>query len=163
MLKTPSAYARPGRAEVRRGDAAFFVGLLDPAIPTEGGDVRGGLAYTYWELLREHDAEVDTPLHVLTELPQGVVTGRIYEGGWVGVRVQVPMEGRRLLDLPKERVLRQEPPELRIEVAGLGVVEAGFGVEEVPGEGEAVGGVGELVRESEVAPGIEVVGGDGSA
>src|SRR5262249_28218691 len=67
---------------------------------------------------------------------------------------------RWVIDLPEERVLCQEATELGIEVAGFGVVEAGFFVPDVAGEGEAVlGGVG-VGREAEVAPGVEVVGGD---
>jgi hypothetical protein len=48
------------------------------------------------------------------------------------------MQTRRLVDLPEEAVLGQEPPELGIEVARLRVVQAGLVVEDVAGEGEAV-------------------------
>jgi hypothetical protein len=72
----------------------------------------------------------------------------------VVVRIQVPVQAWRLIDLSEIGVLGQESPQLRIEVAGLGAIEAGFGVVEVSGEGEAVGGVGQFFGESEVAPGI---------
>ena len=71
------------------------------------------------------------------------------------------MQARRLVDLPEVRVLGEESSEFGIEVAGLCVVEAGLGVEDVAGEGETVVAVVELRRESEVAPGIEVVARDG--
>ena len=64
------------------------------------------------------------------------------------------MQTRRLVDLPKVAVLRQEAPELGIEVPSLGVVEAGFVVVDVAGEGEAVARAVELGGEAGVAPGI---------
>jgi hypothetical protein len=53
-------------------------------------------------------------------------------------RIQIPMEARRLVDLAQVAVLRQEAPELGVEVPGLGVVEAGLLVVDVSGEREAV-------------------------
>jgi hypothetical protein len=59
------------------------------------------------------------------------------EGGSAG-RIEIPMQARRLVDLAKVAVLRQEASQLGIEVAGLGVVEAGLGVVDVSGEREAI-------------------------
>ena len=89
------------------------------------------------------------------------VSRRVDVANRVLVCVEVPVQARRLVDLPEEAVLGQESPEFGIEVSCLGVVEAGLGVEDVAGEGEAVGGVGQLGGEAEVAPGIEVVVRDG--
>jgi hypothetical protein len=64
------------------------------------------------------------------------------------------MEARWVVLGSEEQVLCEEPPQLGIEVAGLGVVEPRLLIPDVPGEGEAVTARVELRRESEVAPGI---------
>src|SRR6266851_4893582 len=76
------------------------------------------------------------------------------------VCVEVPVQRRWVVDLAEEGVLTDEPPDLGVEVAGLGVEEAELRIPLVAGEREAVLGGSEFSRESEVTPGVEVVRGD---
>jgi len=72
----------------------------------------------------------------------------------VRVRVEVPVETGRFVDVSEEGVLCSESSCSGVVEAGLGEVEIGLLVPEVTGEGEAVSGAGELVWEAEVTPGI---------
>src|SRR5262249_5982326 len=89
-----------------------------------------------------------------------VVAGWIDEARRVVVRVEVPVETRRVVDLAEEGVLAGESSDLGIEVASLGVEEAELRIPFVAGEGEVVPGGGQFRRESEVAPGVQVIRGD---
>jgi hypothetical protein len=71
------------------------------------------------------------------------------------------MEARWVVVVSEEGILSEESSEFGIEVAGLGVVEAGLGVVDVSGEGESIPRGFELFGEAEVAPGVEVIAGDG--
>ena len=79
------------------------------------------------------------------------------------VGVEVTVETRRVVDLAEERILAGESTNLGIEVPCLGVEEAQLRIPLVAREGEAVPGSSQLGRESEVAPGVEVVGGNSRA
>src|SRR5262249_14701488 len=96
----------------------------------------------------------------IQQIPGGV-PGGVDETRRVVVRVEVAMQARRGIDRANVTVLVEESSELGIEVAGFGVVEARLFVPDVAGEGEAVLGGVELDGEAEVAPGVEVVTGDG--
>ncbi len=76
--------------------------------------------------------------------------GRINESRRVVVRVEVAVEGGRVVDVPEEAVLGDESTELGIEVPGLCVVE--LRIPQMSGEGEAVLGGIELGGEAELAP-----------
>jgi hypothetical protein len=56
-------------------------------------------------------------------VPEGycVMTRRIDEPSWIVVRVEVPMQAGRVIDLAEERILAGESSNLGIEVARLGV------------------------------------------
>ncbi len=68
------------------------------------------------------------------------------------VCVEVPVQRRWVVDLAEEGVLTDEPPDLGIEVACLGVEEAQLGVPLVAREREVVPRGGQLGRETEVTP-----------
>ena len=68
------------------------------------------------------------------------------------VAIRVPMETRRIVQLTEERVLRDESPQLRVEVASLGEDQVRLSVVEMSCEGEAVLGEVQLGWEAEVAP-----------
>src|SRR5262245_46585570 len=79
------------------------------------------------------------------------------------IRVRVAVEARRLINLPRHRILRGEPPNLGIVEPRLGVVEVRLLVEQVAGEAEAVRGRRKLGRNAVAAPGVEVVAGHDGA
>src|SRR5262249_46648443 len=87
------------------------------------------------------------------------VPGRVDVEGRPVSSVEVAMEARWVVLGSQERILGEESSEFGIEVAGFGVVEARLLVPDVACEGEAVLGGVELLREAEVAPGVQVIAG----
>ena len=79
----------------------------------------------------------------------------------VRVRVEIAVEARRIVDLAEVAVLTEESPERWIEVPGLGVEQPNLRIPLVTRKGKTVLGSNELIGEAEVAPGVQVVAGDG--